>query len=107
MVWMLDVALLCWPTGVSKRLKHRPKPRAPRRRSNSVVAAPRYISSGHCLLPAPYTHTTLSSSTMAELKKPEFKKVADLRPGTHGHNLHVKVNGGSQSSRHTRAQQQR
>jgi hypothetical protein len=28
---------------------------------------------------------------MAEKKVPVFKKVADLRPGTHGHNLHVKV----------------
>jgi len=28
---------------------------------------------------------------MAEKKQPVFKQVADLRPGTHGHNLHVKV----------------
>jgi hypothetical protein len=26
-----------------------------------------------------------------EKRAPVFKKVADLRPGTHGHNLHVKV----------------
>lgn len=28
---------------------------------------------------------------MAEKTAPVFKKVADLRPATHGHNLHVKV----------------
>jgi hypothetical protein len=32
------------------------------------------------------------AAKMADVKKaPVFKKVADLRPGTHGHNLHVKV----------------
>eukprot|EP00877_Chromochloris_zofingiensis_P006585 jgi/Chrzof1/217/Cz01g07150.t1 len=28
-----------------------------------------------------------------EKKKPQFKKVEDLRPGTTGHNLHVKIQG--------------
>jgi hypothetical protein len=32
-----------------------------------------------------------AATKMAEKKAPVFKKVADLRPGTHGHNLHVKV----------------
>jgi hypothetical protein len=27
----------------------------------------------------------------SEKKAPVFKKVEELRPGTHGHNLHVKV----------------
>jgi len=31
------------------------------------------------------------TAPMAEKKQPVFKQVADLRPGTHGHNLHVKV----------------